>query len=131
MEVPADLLTGNQPAVSAQVFGPLVGIPYAELAPEQQQKLRQLMQYYTGNFRAIDDTTAASPVADETSLRFVWVGDTKPGAPHYYRIQSDAYVFEYDKTQNDANHIHAAWRDFDGDFGRELLQKHYQQEHQR
>lgn len=130
MDVPGDLLTGNQPAVAAEVFGPLVGIPFGELSAPQQQKLRQLMQYYTGNFRSVSDA-ADSQENDDKGLRFVWVGDTKPGAPHYYRIQSESHVFEYDKTQNDANHIHAAWRDFEGDFGRDLLQKHYQQEHQR
>lgn len=131
MEVPADILTGNKPTVSAQVFGPEVGIPYSELTVEQQQKLMQLMKYYAGNFRSTQDHSIDSQPAADPSLRFVWVGETKPGAPHYYRIQSDAYVFEYDKTQNDANHIHAAWRDFTGDFGRDLLQKHYQQEHRR
>jgi hypothetical protein len=33
-------------------------------------------------------------------------------------------------TQNNANHIHASWRDFDGDFGRDVLADHYRQ-HQR
>lgn len=131
MEVPGDILTGNQPAVSATVFGPTVGISFAELTTEQQEKLRQIVQYYAANFQATSEPRSETPAdSDGVGLRFVWVGDTKPGAPHYYRIQSEAYVFEYDKTQNDANHIHAAWRDFDGDFGRDLLQ-HYRQEHQR
>jgi hypothetical protein len=34
---------------------------------------------------------------------------------------------EYDNTQNNNNHIHAAWRDFDGDFGEDLLRKHYKE----
>lgn len=131
MEVPADLLTGNKPTVSAEVFGPAVGISYSELTDQQQQKLRQLMTYYTGNFQSAHDTALDSQSSADSGLRFVWVGETKPGAPHYYRIQSDTHVFEYDKTQNDANHIHAAWRDYAGDFGRDLLQQHYQQEHQR
>jgi hypothetical protein len=28
---------------------------------------------------------------------------------------------EYDNTQNHANHIHSTWRDFNGDFGADLL----------
>ena len=32
---------------------------------------------------------------------------------------------EYDNTQNGANHIHTVWRDFEGDFGRDLLREHY------
>jgi hypothetical protein len=29
-----------------------------------------------------------------------------------------------DNTQNDGNHIHSVWRDFDGDFGRDILREH-------
>lgn len=59
------------------------------------------------------------------SLRFTWIGSTDRGAPHYYRIQGANFVIEYDNVQNDANHIHLVWRDFEGDFGRDLLQLHY------
>ena len=27
-------------------------------------------------------------------------------------------------AQNDGNHVHAVWRDFNGDFGRDLLREH-------
>lgn len=59
------------------------------------------------------------------NLRFTWIGSTDRGAPHYYRIQGTNFVIEYDNVQNDANHIHLVWRDFEGDFGRDLLQLHY------
>jgi hypothetical protein len=29
-------------------------------------------------------------------------------------------------TQNNANHIHAVWRDLEHDFGGDLLRKHYE-----
>jgi hypothetical protein len=32
-------------------------------------------------------------------------------------------------VQNDANHIHTVWRDFDGDFGRDLIKEHYHTSH--
>ena len=28
-------------------------------------------------------------------------------------------------VQNNANHVHATWRDFKGDFGRDILREHY------
>jgi hypothetical protein len=34
-------------------------------------------------------------------------------------------LIEYDNTQNGANHAHLVWRDFAGDFGRDLLRAHY------
>jgi hypothetical protein len=58
---------------------------------------------------------------------FAWAGGVEKGEPHYYRVQGPTFLIEYDNTQNDANHIHAVWRDFDNDFGEDLLRKHYQE----
>ena len=58
---------------------------------------------------------------------FAWAGGTEKGQPHYYRVQGPTFLIEYDNTQNDANHIHAVLRDFDNDFGEDLLRKHYQE----
>ena len=52
-------------------------------------------------------------------ITFAWAGPLTPGAKHYYRVQGPTFLIEYDNTQNDGNHIHAVWRDFQGDFGRE------------
>ena len=52
-------------------------------------------------------------------------GGIEPGEKHYYRIHGPTVLVEYDDTQNGANHIHTVWRDFDGDFGRDLLREHY------
>lgn len=48
---------------------------------------------------------------------FAWACLTEPGAPHYYRIQGERLLIEYDCAQNGANHTHSAWRDPSGDFG--------------
>ena len=45
-------------------------------------------------------------------------------------MQAPTFLIEYDNTQNDANHIHSVWRDYEGDFGLDLLKMHYQQGHQ-
>ncbi len=58
-------------------------------------------------------------------LRFGWAGATELGKAHYYRIQGKTFMIEFDNSQNNANHIHTVWRDFDGDFGRDLLKEHY------
>ena len=57
-------------------------------------------------------------------LRFVWAGETDKGKKHYYRIQGPTFLIEFDNTQNDGNHVHSTWRDFTGDFGRDLLREH-------
>jgi hypothetical protein len=53
------------------------------------------------------------------------MGATKPGEGHYYRVQGSTFLIEFDNTQNDANHIHCVWRDFNGDWGEDLLADHY------
>lgn len=60
---------------------------------------------------------------------FTWAGGTVPGQGHYYRVQGGTFVLEYDNTQNGANHAHTVWRDFDRDFGADLLKQHYLESH--
>lgn len=56
-------------------------------------------------------------------------GGVARGEPHYYRIQAQDFLVEYDNTQNDANQIHSVWRNFEGDFGLDLLGAHYRASH--
>ena len=58
-------------------------------------------------------------------IQFAWAGSTTKHEPHYYRVQGKTFLIEFDNTQNNANHIHTVWRDFNGDFGEDLLQEHY------
>ena len=57
-------------------------------------------------------------------MRFAWLGETEKGKKHYYRVQGPTFLIEYDNTQNNGNHIHSVWRDFNGDFGRDILREH-------
>ena len=63
------------------------------------------------------------------NLWFAWAGEAAPRRPHYYRVQAPTFLIEYDDTQDGANHIHSVWRDFDGDFGADLLALHYRTSH--
>jgi hypothetical protein len=60
-------------------------------------------------------------------IRFAWAGEIEKGKKHYYMIQGPTFLVEYDNTQNNGNHIHSVWRDFTGDFGRDLLREHLKQ----
>jgi hypothetical protein len=62
---------------------------------------------------------------------FAWAGPPEFGAPHYYRVQGERLLIEYDCTQNNANHTHSVLRDPQGDFGDDLLAQHYALEHSR
>jgi hypothetical protein len=123
-EAPSDIVTGNAGRVEA--LSP-IGIRATELRPEQSAILRRLLDVYLG--RMAEPLTARRRASlertDFTEVAFAWAGSTRPGEAHYYRIQGPSFLVEYDNTQNDANHIHTVWRDFDGDFGRDLLREHY------
>ena len=62
-------------------------------------------------------------------VTFAWAGGTKKGEGHYYRVQSPHFLLEYANTQNDANHVHAVYRDLNGDFGDDVPKKHFAEEH--
>ena len=75
-----------------------------------------------------NDIQLAGPIYADGKI-FAWAGVEQRGGPHYYRVQAPTFLIEYDNTQNNANHIHSVWRDFNGDFGLDLLAMHYQASH--
>ena len=62
-------------------------------------------------------------------VTFAWAGSDEPGRGHYYAIRGPEFLIEYDNTQNDANHIHAVWRDLERDWGADALAAHYGSHH--
>jgi hypothetical protein len=67
--------------------------------------------------------------AGPEQIHFAWAGSTEPKQGHYYRVQGPTFLLEYDNTQNNANHVHAVWRDLKNDFGEDILKKHYEESH--
>jgi hypothetical protein len=121
---PRDIVTGN--AARVDPLSP-VGIRATELRPEQTAILVRLLEVYLGRMAEplAARRRAALERTDFADVAFGWAGSTRRGEAHYYRIQGPSFLVEYDNTQNDANHIHTVWRDFDRDFGRDLLREHY------
>lgn len=66
---------------------------------------------------------------DASGMRFLWAGGIEKGEPHYYRLQSDDWLIEYDNVQRGVNHIHTVVRSWDGDFGRDVLSAHHAAHH--
>lgn len=120
-----DIVTAN--SADVEPLEP-VGIRMKELNHSQQAILLQLIDEYLAT---MPEDLAAKRMdklkKEETDeIRFGWAGASKFGEGHYYRIQGKSFLVEFDNTQNNANHIHSVWRDFDGDFGRDLIREHYQ-----
>ncbi len=122
---PDDILTGAELAIDP--LSP-VGVKAAALNPSQRDLLMRVIDAYTS---IMADDIAAERMASirEAGLDeigFVWAGPTDRGEQHYYRVQGPTFLIEYDNTQGGGNHVHSVWRDFTGDFGRDLLREHLQ-----
>jgi len=127
-DAPGEILTG--PSRKAALTGQPSGIAASKLTAQQRELLQNLLDEYCNNV-----PEQVAQVREEQikkaggNLYFAWAGGEQVGQPHYYRIQSPAFLIEYDDTQNNANHIHTVWRDIEGDFGLDLLKEHYQLSH--
>lgn len=125
---PDDTITGNRRQV--QPLEP-AGLAYEAMTPDQQGQLRALVEYFAGRLRPELATAEMQSIASRgwSLVHFAWAGGLEPGVGHYYRIQGPAFLIEYDNTQDQVNHIHTTWRNFAGDFGRDLLAEHYRRDH--
>ena len=99
------------------------------MSDAQKKALRELIVEYVGRHRKdlADADLAKIDKAGFDKILFGWAGGTKRGEAWYYRVQGPTFLMEAANTQNNANHIHATWRDFEGDFGHDLLGDHYHQ----
>ena len=123
IEAPGDILTTTK--VTVDPLSP-IGLKASAMSKPQRELLMSLIDVYAGLMAA--DVAAERmdrlKKAGLDNIAFAWAGETEKGKKHYYRLQGPTFLVEYDNTQNDGNHIHSVWRDFNGDFGRDLLREH-------
>jgi hypothetical protein len=122
---PGDILTTNQRKAAIQEDK---GIAYSKLSKEQQGTLLALIEEYLSAQPRPEAQRRLDKIrqAGFDQIKFAWMGGLEKGQGHYYRVQGSTFLIEYDNTQNDANHVHCVWRDFNGDWGADLLAEHYQ-----
>jgi hypothetical protein len=127
-KAPNDMITGNKKQI--EPLSP-AGISAAQLTAKQRDQLMGLVKAYVGRNRAelADATVARITSEGVNNLSFAWAGGLERGEAHYYRVQGPSFLIEFDNTQNKANHVHSVFREFKGDFGRDLLREHYQNSH--
>jgi len=122
IEAPPDIFSGAKPRIRS---GEPEGLPATQMNSDQLALLRALIDEYAGNVAgAAAGKRQAQIEAAGDDMHFAWMGSATPGEPHYYRVQTPTFLIEYDNVQNGANHSHTVWRDFDGDFGRDLIAEH-------
>ena len=121
---PRDILTSNQREAAMQAD---LGVAHRDLDRNQRDVLWSIIEEYaTAQPPTVaDQRLMAIRDAGVAGIKFGWMGGAARGEPHYYRIQGPTFLIEYDNTQGNGNHAHSVWRDFNGDFGRDLLAAHY------
>lgn len=120
-----EIVTTNAVQVSPL---PSVGILAKDITAQQKITLNKLIVAYLSSMPDGIAKYRMKRIATEdlNEMRFGWAGGLVTGEPHYYRVQGKTFLIEFDNTQAKANHIHTVWRDFNGDFGADLLKEHYQ-----
>jgi len=105
------------------------GISASTLTHGQSEMLMNLIKEYVQRHRPDVAEVDLKKIhhAGIEKIHFAWAGGLERGEGHYYRIQGPTFLMEYDNTQDNNNHIHAVWRDFENDFGEDLLRRHYDQ----
>ena len=128
-EAPPDILTTNAPFLRGEVRPE--GLSVAQMTMGQCEILKALVDVYVGRLPKVCAEATSRNIGEMgwEGVCFAWAGSGELGQAHYYRIQSQQYLAEYDNTQNDANHIHAVWRDAQNDFGEDALRSHVMKDH--
>jgi hypothetical protein len=121
--MPDDLVSGRASKVDPMAPA---GIAWAKLTKEQQAGLQALVLEYCNN--SADDLRFERLKRVEDggweNLYFAWIGDPARLQRKYYRVQGPRFLIEYCAVSLSPNHIHSVWRDFNGDYGRDILAEH-------
>jgi len=122
-KAPADYRNAGNPVTPR---ANMEGICATELTPEQQHILMSLLATYNYHFAAEIAKTRMDEIKANglKDVYFAWLGATRPGVGHSYRIQGPTFVLELINVQTDpagnpANHIHSVWRSLTREFGLE------------
>jgi hypothetical protein len=111
------------------------GLSAASMTGQQRQLLWLLIDEYVQNMEpSIADKIIGDILQDGWDrLHFAWMGSTEYDGVMYYRIHGPSILIEFDHASTvlsprlgpNSNHIHTIMRIPGGDFGDDLLQRHY------
>jgi hypothetical protein len=104
------------------------GVAASHLAAGAREALDRLVGLYLDRLPAELAAREAERIA-AGELYFAWQGPAAAGTRHYYRVQGDDLLIEYDNTAQDGNHQHTVLRRPRSDFGDDVLAAHLAQAH--
>lgn len=122
------LLTGNTRKLEP---GTPRGLPASKMTAPQKELLLSLVREYVDRHRPelAETEWAKIAAAGVDKIHYSWAGGLETGEPHHYMIQGPTFLVELENTQDNANHVHCIWRDFENDFGDDLLRRHLAEQH--
>lgn len=129
-DVPGDILSTPFRSKDPERWQRLLtrgGLSGSEMSSVQLDFLDALLAAVFDNYR--DEIAEAERARISLKdLHFAWMGTIDADRPHYFRIQGESFVYEYDAAQDNGNHVHTVWRNRDDDFGAATLQRHYHEQ---
>jgi hypothetical protein len=125
---PNEIVTGN--TLDINPLSP-AGLSASAMTAAQRDLLMKVVDAYAGLMatEVAADRMAKIKSAGIEKIAFAWAGPVERGQRHYYRVQGPTFLIEFDNSQGMGNHVHSVWRDFQGDFGRDLLREHIKTAH--
>ena len=124
-QAPGDIRTGTS-SRAREGIEPL-GVAADQLGSGARAVLGELVTVYLDRLPAELAAREGARLAGG-QLHFAWEGPVRSSARHYYRVQGDDLLIEYDTT-SDGNHAHTVLRRPRSDFGDDVLAEHYRQAH--
>jgi hypothetical protein len=120
---PSDIITMT--AVKADPLNPS-GLGATAMTPAQRDLLMKIVDAYSSQMLAEVAAERMAKIKDAglDKISFAWFGPVEKGQKYYYRVQGPTFLIEHNNTQDNGNHVHSVWRDFNGDFGRDILAEH-------
>jgi hypothetical protein len=125
-QAPYDIRSATRPRAAERIEP--VGVAVSRLGQAPRVLLDQLVTLYLDRLPAELAAREAARV-NASELYFAWQGPATPGVRHYYRIQGDDLLIEYDNTTENGNHQHTVLRRPRSDFGDDVLAAHLSEAH--
>jgi hypothetical protein len=123
---PYDIRSATSPRAPASLEPR--GVATGTLGPTARAALSQLVGLYLDRLTPSLAASEAARLAG-SDFHFAWEGPLTPGTRHYYRVQGDDLLIEYDNTTDDGNHAHTVLRRPRSDFGDDILAAHHREAH--
>jgi hypothetical protein len=125
-QAPYDIRSGTRPRAEERIEP--AGIAASRLGRPVRELLGRLVAVYLDRLPEELAAREASRIGSG-ELHFAWQGPAAPGTRHYYRLQGDDLLIEYDNTTEDGNHQHTVLRRPRSDFGDDVLGAHLSRSH--